>query len=71
MMFGLSCSVSGREKHTVIKGTTDIKGINEITISGFEENPIWDFGKEYTIQPDSNNCFHLDLDIKQFSEMWI
>ncbi len=71
MILSLSYNVSGKQKQTIIKGTTVFKGTNEITFAGFIENPIYDIGKEYTVLPDSNNCFHLNLDIMQFSEVWV
>jgi len=63
------CNSLGQEKQTIIRGTTFIKGYNEIAFAGFEENPISDIGKEYIVQPDSNNCFHLNISLAHFTEL--
>ena len=66
-----SCINSERQKNTIVRGVSTLKETNNITITGFKENPICDIGKEYNVHSDSNNYFQIDIDIKRFSTAWL
>jgi thiol-disulfide isomerase/thioredoxin len=59
------------QKTTIIQGLVKLDGINEISLSGFYENPIWGIGKEFNVEIDSTRIFKFEIDIEQLSECWL
>jgi len=59
------------QNKTTIRGLVELDGINEISISGFHENPIWGIGEEFNISIDNTGIFKTEISIEQLSICWL